>query len=175
MSQTWKKRTPQTPQSSTFLKIFRQICPFGLNILFTQAFCDFNFVVIYALFWPNSNSQIVRVDKKIVFSMSAPSQRRGAPLHWLVYLSVGFARHCQLYRLFDRSCNVCARLHCTALNVFQCIVLYCIASLNCTVLPLLFTALLCAVLHCMVLYCTSHPCTAPNIGELYFTMALYYT
>ena len=34
---------------------------FGLNIWFTQSCCDLNFVVIYALFRPNSNSKIFRV------------------------------------------------------------------------------------------------------------------
>ena len=45
---------------------------FGLNIWFTQFCCDVKFVVIYALFLPNSNSKIFRVHKKKVFSKSAP-------------------------------------------------------------------------------------------------------
>ena len=32
--------------------------------------CDFNFVVIYVLFPPNSNSQIFRIHKNIIYSKS---------------------------------------------------------------------------------------------------------
>ena len=41
----------------------------------------------------------------------APCLWLEAPLHWLTYLSVGFAWHRRLYRPCDRICNVCAILH----------------------------------------------------------------
>ena len=49
-------------------------------------------------------------DKYACQCRKAPRLWLGAPLQCPAYLSVGFARYCQLYCLCDRICNVCAIL-----------------------------------------------------------------
>ena len=41
-----------------------------LDMWFTLSCCNFNFVMIYAIFKPNHNSQIFRIDKKIAYCNS---------------------------------------------------------------------------------------------------------
>ena len=78
-SQSWKKRSSWTPQSSTFKKIFRQICPFSAKLasLYVQIRNYFKNVIFTAHKW-------CKICKEYVTSIviSCSTSHKGEKMHF---------------------------------------------------------------------------------------------